>query len=98
MAGGFSTATDLADQLVRGGVPFREAHKITGKAVALCIQGSKGLADLTDDDCASIDARLAKDMVRDLSVEARVAARNHFGGTSPEQVKCQVTSWRQRLE
>jgi len=97
-AGGFSTATDLADRLVRDGVPFREAHEITGKAVALCVQENKVLADLTDDDCASVDARLATDMVRGLSVEASIAARNHFGGTSPEQVKSQVTTWRQRLE
>ena len=97
-AGGFSTATDLADRLVRDGVPFREAHEITGKAVALCVQENKVLADLTDDDCAGVDARLATDMVRGLSVEASIAARNHFGGTSPEQVRSQVTTWRQRLE
>lgn len=97
-ASGFSTATDLADAIVKNGVPFREAHEITGKAVALCIQNSKELTALDDEDCAHIDARLTADMVRGLSVEASVAARNHAGGTAPEQVKCQVASWRQRLE
>ena len=97
-AAGFSTATDLADALVRAGVPFRDAHAIVGKAVALCIREGVALDALTDTQCAAIDARLAGDMVRALSVEACVAARDHIGGTAPAQVKKQCAAWRRRLE
>jgi len=97
-AAGFSTATDLADALVRAGVPFRDAHAIVGKAVALCIREGVALDALTDAQCASIDARLAGDMVRALSVEACVAARDHIGGTAPAQVRKQCAAWRRRLE
>jgi argininosuccinate lyase len=97
-ASGFSTATDLADALVRADVPFREAHAIVGKAVALCIREGVALDALTDAQCADIDARLSGDMVRALSVEACVAARNHIGGTAPAQVKVQCAAWHRRLE
>ncbi len=97
-ASGFSTATDLADALVRAGVPFREAHEIVGKAVALCIREDVALDALSDAQCASVDARLSGDMVRTLSVEACVAARDHIGGTAPAQVRAQCASWRRRLE
>ena len=97
-ASGFSTATDLADALVRAGVPFREAHAIVGKAVALCIREGVALDALTEAQCAAIDARLSGDMVQTLSVEACVAARDHIGGTAPIQVRAQCASWRRRLE
>jgi argininosuccinate lyase len=95
---GFSTATDLADALVRAGVPFREAHAIVGKAVALCIREDIALDAMSEDQCAGIDARLSADMVRGLSVEACVAARDHIGGTAPNQVRAQCAAWRRRLE
>jgi argininosuccinate lyase len=97
-ASGFSTATDLADALVRAGVPFREAHAIVGKAVALCIREGIALDALNEAQCAAIDARLGADMVRSLSVEACVAARDHIGGTAPAQVRAQCAAWRRRLE
>ena len=97
-AAGFSTATDLADALVRAGVPFRDAHAIVGKAVALCIREGVALDALTDAQCAAIDAHLAGDMVRALSVEACVAERDHIGGTAPAQVRKQCAAWRRRLE
>jgi len=95
---GFSTATDLADALVRAGVPFRDAHEIVGKSVAYCIRESIELHQMPSDACDDIDARLSVDMVQALSVEACVAARNHLGGTAPEQVRLQCAAWRQRLE
>jgi len=95
---GFSTATDLADAMVRAGVPFREAHEITGRAVAYCIEHDKALHKLGAEDCAAIDPRLTPELVQQLSVEASVAARNHFGGTAPDQVRARVAAWRQRLE
>ncbi len=95
---GFSTATDLADTMVRAGVPFREAHTITGRAVAYCIEHGKPLHALDAEDCARIDSRLSPDMTQQLSVEASVAARSHIGGTAPQQVAEQAAAWRQRLE
>jgi len=95
---GFATATDLADALVRAGIPFREAHAIVGKSVAHCIHANIELHEMDADACAAIDARLSTDMVGALSVEACVAARNHVGGTAPEQVRIQTTAWHKRLE
>jgi len=94
---GFATATDLADALVRAGVPFREAHAIVGKSVAYCIRHEIELHEMDAEACAGIDAMLDVDMVRALSVESCVAARNHMGGTAPEQVRQQVAAWQGRL-
>ncbi len=95
---GFSTATDLADALVRAKVPFREAHEIVGKSVTHCIKSNIELHEMDELACTAIDGRLTVDMVRSLSVEACVAARNHIGGTAPEQVLAQVNQWKQKLE
>jgi len=95
---GFSTATDLADHLVRAGVGFRDAHAIVGRAVAHCIREGRELQELNMAECASIDDRLTTAMTGRLSVQDCVDARDHFGGTSPRQVKLQCQSWRQRLE
>ncbi len=94
---GFATATDLADALVRAGVPFREAHEIVGKSVAHCIKAGIELHTMDEAACMAIDERLKVDMVRALSVEACVAARDHVGGTAPAQVQAQVAIWRKRL-
>lgn len=95
---GFATATDLADALVRAGVPFRDAHEIVGKSVGYCIKADIELHAMDAAACSAIDARLSVDMVRDLSVETCVAARNHIGGTAPEQVRKQVAFWQKNLE
>ncbi len=94
---GFATATDLADALVRAGVPFREAHAIVGKSVSFCIHRHIELHEMDTEACADIDPLLDVDMVRALSVEACVAARNHIGGTAPAQVRQQVAEWQDRL-
>ncbi len=94
---GFSTATDLADAMVNNGAPFREAHEITGRTVAYCIENDKELHALNASDCAAIDPRLTPGMVQQLSVEASVAARSHVGGTAPDQVRQQAISWRKQL-
>ncbi|MDX8402529.1 MAG: argininosuccinate lyase [Mariprofundaceae bacterium] len=96
-ASGFSTATDLADALVRAGVPFREAHEIVGKSVAFCIEQGIELHEMDENACAAIDARLTPAMVRALSVEACVAARDHIGGTAPARVRAEARAWRERL-
>jgi len=95
-ASGFSTATDLADLLVRAGVSFRAAHEIVGHAVAYCIDQSKQLEQLDADECSRIDERLTVDMVAKLSPQASVAARDHWGGTAPAQVAAQCQLWRER--
>jgi len=97
-AEGYSTATDLADALVRAEVPFREAHAIVGKAVAYCIDAGMQLHEMDASACAAIDARLTVDLVRTLSVDACVAARNHVGGTAPVQVREQCAQWKTQLE
>jgi len=97
-ASGFSTATDLADALVRAGVPFREAHAIVGKAVAHCIDAGMQLHEMDTPACAAIDARLTVNLVRTLSVESSVAGRNHIGGTAPAQVREQCAYWKSLLQ
>jgi len=97
-AAGFSTATDLADALVRAGVPFREAHAIVGKAVAYCIDADIALHEMDASACTAIDERLTVDLTRTLSVESCVAARNHVGGTAPVQVREQCEHWKKQLE
>lgn len=95
---GFATATDLADALVRADIPFRDAHEIVGKSVGHCIKAGIELHEMDDTTCRNIDARLTVDMVRALSVEACVAARDHIGGTAPNQVRKQVAAWKTELE
>jgi argininosuccinate lyase len=93
---GFSTATDLADWLVRDrGIPFREAHHITGAAVKLCEERGCALADLTVQDMTMIDPRVAECQLPDLSVEGSVASRNSYGGTAPEQVRMRISELKQ---
>ncbi len=95
---GFATATDLADALVRAGVPFREAHAIVGESVAYCLSQGIELHTMSQEACQNIDPRLTAALVRALSVEDCVAARDHIGGTAPNQVRLQCQAWQQRLE
>ena len=98
-ARGFSTATDLADWLVRvAGVPFREAHHITGSAVKLAEGRGVQLADLGDADLASLDPRL-DGRVRDvLDIDSSVASRASHGGTAPEQVRARIAAAKAELD
>jgi len=96
-AAGFSTATDLADALVRAGVPFREAHAIVGRSVAWCLEHGIELHEMDAEACAAIDPRLDVRLVRALSVEDCVRARDHVGGTAPAQVARQVQWWKEQL-
>jgi len=95
---GFATATDLADALVRAGVPFRDAHEIVGKSVGYCIREALELHQMPAQACAEIDVRLSVEMVQALSVGACVAARDHVGGTAPNQVRLQCQAWKNKLE
>jgi argininosuccinate lyase len=91
-AQGFSTATDLADWLVReADVPFREAHHITGRAVKAAEERGCDLADLSVADLKAIDERIGQRVYDVLSVEASVRSRTSYGGTAPERVREQIT-------
>jgi argininosuccinate lyase len=96
---GYSTATDLADWLVReAGLPFREAHHVTGRAVALAEQKGVALDRLTLAELQEIDARIGEAVFGVLSVNASVKSRASFGGTAPNEVRRQVRYWRKRLK
>jgi argininosuccinate lyase len=97
-AAGFSTATDLADWLVReANVPFREAHHITGRAVALAEKKGTGLDGLTMDELKGIDSRLDPKVYDVLSVESSVKSRKSYGGTAPDNVRQQAARWKEVL-
>jgi len=83
---GFSLATDIAEWLVKNGVPFRSAHEISGACVRECEKRGIELWDLTDDDFAAIDERLTPGVREVLSAEGSVAARTGHGGTAPVRV------------
>ncbi len=96
---GYATATDLADWLVRqAGIPFREAHHITGAAVKLAESRGVALDQLPLADLQAIDARISESVYAALSVDASVAARASYGGTAPDQVRAQVAAAKLALE
>ena len=95
---GFSTATDLADWLVRvPGLPFRDAHHVTGSLVAMAEKKGCDLPDLTLDDMKSVHAAITEDVFSVLGVENSVNSRMSYGGTAPAQVRAQVERWRSVL-
>ena len=87
---GFALATDIAEWLVRQGVPFRRAHEIAGACVKVAEQRNIELWDLTDEDFASIDDALKPDVREVLSIEGALASRDAFGGTAPVRVREQL--------
>jgi argininosuccinate lyase len=84
---GFSTATDLADYLVRKDLPFRDAHEVVGKAVAMGVRSGKDLSELTLEELQQFSDKIEADVYDVLTLEGSVEARNHIGGTAPEQVR-----------
>ena len=94
---GFSTATDLADYLVRKGLPFRDAHAVVGSAVALAVERGQALADLDLADFKRLSPRIDEDVYGVLAVEGSVAARSHFGGTAPNTVRSAVDAAAERI-
>jgi argininosuccinate lyase len=94
---GFSTATDLADYLVRKGVPFRDAHEVVGLSVAYGIETGKDLSDMTLQELQQFSDVIAEDVFEVLTLEGSVAARNHIGGTAPDQVRAAVIRGRDLL-
>ncbi len=97
-ATGFSTATDLADWLVRElGLPFRDAHHVTGSLVALAESKGEDLPDLTLSEMQGVHQGITRDVFDVLGVENSVASRTSFGGTAPVRVREQVAAWKERL-
>jgi argininosuccinate lyase len=95
---GYSIATDLADWLVRSlGMPFREAHHVTGRAVALAEQKKVGLEKLSLEELQSTHPGITADVFSVLSVQKSIASRKSFGGTAPVEVRRQVRYWKKRL-
>ncbi len=95
---GFSTATDLADYLVRRGLPFRDAHEVVGKAVAHGVANDKDLSEMDISELKGFSDMIDDDVFEVLSLEGSVAARNHIGGTAPEQVRKAIAEARRRLK
>ncbi|WP_106476531.1 argininosuccinate lyase [Phytohalomonas tamaricis] len=94
---GFATATDLADYLVRRGVAFRDAHEIVGKSVAYGIAQGKDLAEMSLDELKQFSTMIDDDVFEVLTLEGSVAARNHIGGTAPDQVSAAAQRARDAL-
>jgi argininosuccinate lyase len=93
---GFSTATDLADWLVRTlDIPFRDAHHITGAAVRVAEEQGVDLAQLSLPDLQNLEARITGDVYKVLTPEASAASRQSYGGTAPDQVRLQIKRWKE---
>jgi argininosuccinate lyase len=95
---GFATATDLADYLVRNGIPFRDAHEVVGKSVAYCVDKGCDLAELSLDELKQFSDAIGGDVFDYLTLEGSVAARDHIGGTAPNQVRFAIEQARLRAE
>jgi argininosuccinate lyase len=95
---GFSTATDLADWLVRVlDMPFRDAHHVTGALVKLAETRECDLADLALADMQTVHAQIDARVFDVLSLQNSVASRQSYGGTAPAQVRNQIARWKERL-
>lgn len=95
---GFTLATEVADWLARRGVPFSEAHEVSGALVRFCEEAHLGFEDLTDEQLAAVDARLLPEVRSALTLEAALAARSGFGGTAPVRVAEQLGRLRAALD
>jgi len=94
---GYSTATDLADYLVRRGMPFRDAHEAVARAVRLAVERGCALDALPLADLRHLAPQVTDDVRAILTTAGSIAARDHVGGTAPVQVQAQVARWRARL-
>ena len=94
---GFSTATDLADYLVKKGLPFRDAHEIVAHAVKICSDRDIDLADLSLAELQKFSPLVGDDVFDYLTLEGSVASRNHIGGTAPAQVERAIAAARAKL-
>ncbi len=94
---GFATATDLADYLVKKGMPFRDAHEVVAHAVKAGVESSRDLAEFSLAELQAFSATITDDVFEVLTLEGSVASRNHTGGTAPEQVRRAIAQARAQL-
>jgi len=94
---GFSTATDLADYLVRKGIAFRDAHEIVGRAVRRGVETNKDLSAMSLEELQTFSEHISDDVFAVLTLEGSLAARDHLGGTAPAQVQSAIAAARERL-
>ncbi|MBB5192374.1 argininosuccinate lyase [Silvimonas terrae] len=94
---GYATATDLADYLVKKGLPFRDAHEAVALAVRYAEEKRKDLSELQLVELQSFSSLIEADIAEVLTADGSIAARDHIGGTAPNQVRLQIGKWRQRL-
>lgn len=94
---GFATATDLADYLVKKGMPFRDSHEVVAQAVRHADEKGVDLSDLPFEVLQGFSGLVAEDVYQVLTPEGSLNARNHLGGTAPEQVRFQAARWRKLL-
>jgi argininosuccinate lyase len=94
---GFATATDLADYLVKKGVPFRDAHEVVARAVRAAESSGRDLAELPLAELQTFSPMIADDVYAVLTLEGSLAARDHLGGTAPAQVRAAIARARQRI-
>ncbi len=94
---GFALATDVAEWLVRDGVPFREAHEAVGHLVVWCTVNGKDLHEASDAELAHVSPHLTPDVRSVLDVRGAVASRSGFGGTSPDRVAEQLAALRTEI-
>jgi len=96
---GYATATDLADWLVRTlKLPFREAHHVTGRIVAVAAERNRSLEKLSLEELQTVEPRITEDVFAILGVENSVKSRTSFGGTAPKNVRARAKSWLKRLK
>lgn len=94
---GFATATDLADYLVKKGMPFRDAHEVVAHAVKAGVESGRDLAEFSLAELQAFSATIGDDVFEVLTLEGSVASRNHTGGTAPEQVRRAIAQAREQL-
>ncbi len=94
---GFATATDLADYLVRKGIPFRDAHEIVAQSVQYAEKKACDLSDLTLSELQQFSSNITADVFSVLTLEGSLKSRNHPGGTAPEQVKKAIGNAKKEL-
>jgi argininosuccinate lyase len=97
-ASGFLTATDMADYLVLKGVPFRDAHEITGKTVAYCLDEQKTLSHLSLAELRKISKHFKEDVSGHIALKNSVDRKNVYGGTAKKQVKAQIVRLTKKLK
>lgn len=93
----FTLATDIAEYLVKKGVPFRESHRICGAIVQYCLRNNKNFTDLSLNDWKTFSPKISKDIKNILSFENSVKGKKSYGGTSPELVKQEIDRWKKIL-